>query len=194
MITAQNIIFACWLIFLLYWLVSWSSVKPTQERKGSIGTVRWVIRAIIIGLVIGVLFLRSFGVSVPFLAVSLIPHSALLNVMSVILVVIGLGIAIVARRTLAENWSSVVDVKVGHELITTGIYGYVRHPIYTGVLLMGLGAVMAIGTMYMFLFFLAMVGFFWFKARQEEDLLTKHFPREYPAYKNRTKALIPFVW
>ena len=193
MITAQSIIFACWVIFLLYWFLSWWSVKPTQERKRSIGTVRWVIRVIIIGLVIAFLFLRNFGLSVPFLGVFLVPHSALLTGASVILVVVGLGIAILARRTLAGNWSSVVDVKVDHELITTGIYGYMRHPIYTGVLLMGLGTVMVIGTMSMFLFFLAMVSFFWFKAKQEEDLLTKHFPKEYPAYKNRTKALIPFV-
>lgn len=194
MIAAHYIILGCWLIFLLYWWVNWLSVKPSQERKRSIGTVRWVIRAIIIGLVIVFLFLRDSGLSVPFLEVSLIPHSVLLSVASVILVIIGLGIAILARRILAGNWSNVVDVKVNHELITTGIYGYVRHPIYTGVLLMGLGTVMAIGTMYMFLIFLVMVSFFWFKAKQEEELLTKHFPKEYPAYKDRTKALIPFVW
>jgi protein-S-isoprenylcysteine O-methyltransferase Ste14 len=189
-ITAQHIIVACWVTFLLYWFISWWSVKPTQERTWSIGRFRWII----IGIVIAFLFLRRFGLSIPFLTISLIPHSALLSAASIILVILGLGIAIVARGTLAGNWSSNVDVKVGHELITTGIYGYVRHPIYTGLLFMLLGTVLITGTINMLLLLLAALGFFWFKARQEEKLLTKHFPKEYPAYKNKTKALIPFVW
>ena len=59
---------------------------------------------------------------------------------------------------------------------------------------MGLGSVLLLGTISAFLGFLCMFGFFWFKTRREEKLLTKHFPKEYPAYKNHTKALIPFVW
>ena len=59
---------------------------------------------------------------------------------------------------------------------------------------MGLGSVLLLGTISAFLGFLYMFGFFWFKTRREEKLLTKHFPKEYPAYKNHTKALIPFVW
>ena len=190
MIAAQYIILICWIVFLLYWFVSWSSVKPTQERIWGGGRFRWII----IGIVMIVLFTKIFGLTIPFLTISLISPSVLLSVASVILVIVGLVIALVARRTLAGNWSKDVDVKVDHELITTGIYRYVRHPIYTGVLLMGLGSVLMIGTTNVLLVFLAMLGFFWFKARQEEKLLTKHFPKEYPAYKNHTKALIPFVW
>jgi protein-S-isoprenylcysteine O-methyltransferase Ste14 len=190
MIAAQYIILTCWIIFLLYWFVSSLSVKPTQERNSGVGRFRWVI----IGIVIAVLlFTKVFGLSIPFLTISLISHSELLSVASVILVIIGLVIALLARRMLAGNWSKDVDVKVDHELITSGIYRYVRHPIYTGVLLMGLGSVLLVGTTSVFLIFLAMLGFFWFKARREEILLTKHFPKEYPEYKKHTKALIPFI-
>ena len=189
-ITAQYIILACWIIFLLYWLVSWWSIKPTQEKSWSIGR----FGRIIIGITIAFVLLNNFGASIPFFTISLIPRSTPLGLAGVILVIIGLGIAIVARRTLAGNWSNVVDVKVDHELITTGIYRYARHPIYTGVLLMGLGTALYKGTMGIFILFLALLGFFWFKARQEEKLLTKHFPKEYPAYKKRVKALIPYVF
>lgn len=184
------------MVFLLYWFVSGLSVKPTQERNWNEGGFRWVI----IGIVIAVLFPKIvllpkiFGLSIPFLTLSLISHSALLSVASVALVITGLVVALVARRTLAGNWSRYVEIKVDHELITVGIYRYVRHPIYTGVLLMAFGNVLLIGTMNVLLVFLAMLGFFWFKARQEEKVLTKHFPKEYPVYKNDTKALIPFVW
>jgi protein-S-isoprenylcysteine O-methyltransferase Ste14 len=171
-------------------LVSWWSIKPTQEKSWGIERF-W---RIIIGIVVALLLLNNFGSSIPFLTISLIPNSTPLSVAGVILVTIGLGITIVARRTLAGNWSNVVDVKVDHELITTGIYRYARHPIYTGVLLMGLGSGLSKGTMGIFILFLALLGFFWFKARQEEKLLTKHFPKEYPAYKKRVKALIPYVF
>ena len=189
-ITAQYIILACWIIFLLYWLVSWWSIKPTQEKSWSIGR----FGRIIIGITIAFVLLNNFGASIPFFTISLIPRSTPLGLAGVILVITGLGIAIVARRTLAGNWSNVVEVKVDHELITTGIYRYARHPIYTGVLFMGLGTALSKGTMGIFILFLALLGFFWFKARQEEKLLTKHFPKEYPAYKKRVKALIPYVF
>ncbi|HZB84239.1 MAG TPA: isoprenylcysteine carboxylmethyltransferase family protein [Rubrobacteraceae bacterium] len=126
-ITAQYVILACWIIFLLYWLVSWWSIKPTQEKSWSIGR----FRRIIIGIVIAFVLLNNLGASIPFFTISLIPRSTPLSVAGVILVITGLGIAIVARRTLAGNWSNVVEVKVDHELITTGIYRYARHPIYT---------------------------------------------------------------
>ena len=190
MTTAQYIILACWINFLLYWFASRSSVKATQERNWSGGSFRWAI----IGIAIVALFLRFFGLAIPFFTISLISHSELLSVVSVILVGIGLVIALVARATLAGNWSNDVDVKVDHDLTTIGIYRYARHAIYTGVLLMGLGSVLLLGTISAFLGFLCMFGFFWFKTRREEKLLTKHFPKEYPAYKNHTKALIPFVW
>jgi protein-S-isoprenylcysteine O-methyltransferase Ste14 len=78
-------------------------------------------------------------------------------------------------------------------LVTNGIYGYIRHPIYTGVLLMALGTLIFSQTLLMLLFFLFMLIFFIFKLTQEEKLLTKHFSKEYPEYKKHTKALIPFI-
>jgi protein-S-isoprenylcysteine O-methyltransferase Ste14 len=59
---------------------------------------------------------------------------------------------------------------------------------------MGPGTALSKGTMGIFTLFLALLGFLWFKARQEEKLLTKHFPEDYPAYKKRVKALIPYVF
>jgi protein-S-isoprenylcysteine O-methyltransferase Ste14 len=110
-----------------------------------------------------------------------------------VLVLIGLIIAIVARRTLAGNWSKDIELKQGHELITTGIYNYVRHPIYTGVLLMGIGTVLFFGTVGILILFLWMLLYFWYKLIQEEKLLTEHFPNSYPKYKKRVKAVIPHI-
>ncbi|HWQ21086.1 MAG TPA: isoprenylcysteine carboxylmethyltransferase family protein, partial [Methanotrichaceae archaeon] len=93
-----------------------------------------------------------------------------------------------------SNWSGDIELKKGHELITNGIYGVVRHPIYTGMLLMALGTLLLTGAIGSLLFFLIMLAFMLFKIKEEEELMTKHFPEEYPVYKRHVKALIPFIW
>ena len=108
--------------------------------------------------------------------------------------VIGLIVAIIARRQLAGNWGAAVELKKGHELITTGIYGYVRHPIYTGMLLMGLGTTVFINAAPVWISLAVAIVLFAIRARQEEKLMTRTFPKEYPEYKKKVKALIPFIF
>jgi protein-S-isoprenylcysteine O-methyltransferase Ste14 len=177
---------ACWLIFLLYWLLSSRSVKPTQERVGGIGGYWHYVSVALVVLL--------FNVPVYPLTLSLVPHSAGIAILGSVFAIGGLAIAIAARRTLASNWSGSVTFKRDHELITTGIYQYVRHPIYTGVLLMLLGTALLVGTLGAMIGFLVLFITFWFKLKQEEALMERHFPREYPAYKRRVKALIPYVF
>jgi protein-S-isoprenylcysteine O-methyltransferase Ste14 len=114
-------------------------------------------------------------------------------VVIIVFAVTGLIVALIARRTLAGNWSRAVAFKEDHELITTGLYHYVRHPIYTGVLLMILATALSVGTLSAGIGFVIIVLGLWFKLRAEEEILTKHFPKEYSVYKDRTKALIPYV-
>ena len=195
MSAVQYIILACWVVFCLYWLLSARSVKSTRETKGWLAG-NWHG----VWLLIGGLFLSSppfltrFGAPLSSLTIPLIPRSVVLHVVVVVCTVAGLVVAIVARRTLAGNWSRAVAFKEDHELITGGLYAYVRHPIYTGILLMILGTVLLVGTLSAGIGFLIIFVALWFKLRAEEELLTDHFPREYPAYKQRTKALIPSVF
>jgi protein-S-isoprenylcysteine O-methyltransferase Ste14 len=202
MITAQDIISLCWILFLLYWFISWQSVKPTEEMRWGVRSSKWVI--ILIFIII--FFSRQLGLasflSLPrchldwrgcHFGIANLSPDLLTQVISVIITVSGLTIAIIARKTLAGNWSNNIEFKKGHELITRGIYGYMRHPIYTGVLLMGFGTMLLSGTPVLFLSMLAMTGFCILKLTQEEKLLTKHFPKEYPTYKKRVKALIPYI-
>jgi len=185
------VILACWVIFLLYWIISARSVKETEERAKGLSGQLWKLLLILGAILIG----NFFGLStvIPVLSHLLIPHTGIVNTLTVILLALGLAIAILARKKLARNWSSSIAFKKDHELITTGIYRYVRHPIYTGLLLMLLGNALFFATLGAAIGFLIVIISMFVKFSQEEKLLTKHFPAAYPAYKKKTKALIPFV-
>ncbi len=102
--------------------------------------------------------------------------------------------AIWSRKTLGVEWSQDVELKQGHKLIERGPYRFMRHPIYTGHLLMGLGTAIASGLLIAFVGVASFAIGFWIKLRQEERLLLRGFPDEYPAYQSRVKALIPYLF
>ena len=85
-------------------------------------------------------------------------------------------------------------LKQGHELVDRGPYRFVRHPIYSAILLMGVGTAVAFGRLGCWIGILPLFWGFWLKLRQEEALMTRQFPAEYPAYMKRVKALVPFVF
>jgi protein-S-isoprenylcysteine O-methyltransferase Ste14 len=109
------------------------------------------------------------------------------------LCVTGFAFAIWARAYLGGNWGIPMSMRQEHELVTSGPYARVRHPIYSGLVLAGLGTVLALGVMW--LPAVVLVGlFFVISAHTEERMLATHFPEAYPPYKARTRMLIPFVY
>ncbi len=105
----------------------------------------------------------------------------------------GMTFAVWARRTLGRNWGMPMSLQEEHELVTNGPYAWVRHPIYTGILLALFGSSLVEGT-FCFLIFLIFAIYFVYSAKTEEKLMTEQFPSVYPAYVARTKMLIPLVW
>jgi protein-S-isoprenylcysteine O-methyltransferase Ste14 len=105
----------------------------------------------------------------------------------------GVALAIWARHTLGKNWSGSPTIKEGHELIESGPYRYVRHPIHTGILLAVARAGLGSGQMkHPNSLGLALVTL-WVKLRIEEALTLRQSPQAYPGYMRRKKALIPFI-
>ena len=186
-VTAYLII-ACWMVYLSYWIVSARFRKQAAERQDWAGFVANRIPTTIGGLL---LFWPALWRP---LAVRVTPDSAPVGFLAVAVCAGGVLLAIWSRRTLADNWSFTVEFKVGHELVEKGPYRYVRHPIYTGILLLCLGTALFGARLGSWLGFAFLCLGFWIKLRQEEVLLTRHFPAEYPGYQARVKALIPFVW
>lgn len=184
---AGPIILGCWIIFLLYWLLSAMRVKPMVERQ-SVGSA--LAHRIPLGFSYLLLADRHWP---PPMNRLLIPYPNWIMLIGADVCVVGLAVTLWARWTLAGNWSSDVTFKQGHELIQTGPYCFVRHPIYTGLLMMCLGIAFEIGRLRGGLALLLMAVAFWMKLKQEERLMLRHFPNEYPAHRKRVKALVPFV-
>lgn len=145
-------------------------------------------RAVFPGLVLAgaVLLLRVFRTD------GLAVHSQALRVLGVVLLGAGLAIAVWARVFLGRNWGMPMTQKQEPELVTRGPYRFVRHPIYSGLLLAGLGTVLA-NNLYWLTVWGVMAIYFIYAARTEERLLMATFPSAYPSYQARTKMLIPLI-
>ena len=182
-----SIILGCWIIFLAYWFISAFRQKPLAEGQSRASTLA---HRIPVGL--GWVLLAYPKLPSPMNLV-LVPHTDRVLAMGAAICLFGLFVTLWARWTLAGNWSSDVTFKQGHELVKTGPYRFVRHPIYTGLLVMALGTAISAGQLRCWLS-IAVVGLgFWIKLKQEERLMLRHFPNEYPAYQKQVKALVPFV-
>jgi protein-S-isoprenylcysteine O-methyltransferase Ste14 len=184
------LITALWIIFWVYWLVSASGVKKNARRNPwwHSGSLRFFLLIIILLLtrlqhrrhVFG-----NFSGSAP--------SNPAIRCTGVFFCALGLLLAIWARVHLGRNWGAPMTVKEEPELITTGPYRVVRHPIYSGILVAMLGSALVIGTPWLIAFVFFVV-YFAYCAKTEERLMTQQFPNEYPRYKRQTKMLIPFVW
>jgi protein-S-isoprenylcysteine O-methyltransferase Ste14 len=105
----------------------------------------------------------------------------------------GFAFAFWARAHLGRNWGMPMSLRQGHELVTSGPYAYVRHPIYSGIMLAMIGSALAVDLLWLALFVLYFA-YFLFSARSEEKMMLAQFPDAYPAYRRHTKMLIPFVF
>jgi protein-S-isoprenylcysteine O-methyltransferase Ste14 len=183
------ILFLCWDAFLLFWLVTAWRTKMKAYRQP-----REQRRAYSIPLIVGILLVAGVTrVSPPlsFLTDPLVPPQPTSAWSAAALGVIGLALGIWARVSLGRNWSAAVTVKEQHELVTSGPYAFVRHPIYTALIVMFVGFGVLFESIEAWAG-VALVSYsFWVKLKQEEALMLGQFPDSYPAYMARTKRLFP---
>jgi protein-S-isoprenylcysteine O-methyltransferase Ste14 len=184
--TSWDLIVWCWIAWLAYWLFMAFSNKRTIERRGFIGYR--VVPLVIVGMWLfatRLLHLSSQS--------RLWQTGPALGIVTVLMVFAGALFTVWARVALGRNWSAEVEFKQDHELIESGPYALARHPIYTGLIVMGLGTAINYGRALGFVLFAALCGSLWWKARQEERLMSSHFPGAYADYKARVRAVIPYV-
>lgn len=175
----QTAIAIAWLVFWVGWLVAAFSAK-----RGRGGARQIPLRGLTALAVVLIFRLLHGG--------SLEVHSLVLGVIGAAVFAIGIALAIWARVSLGRNWGMPTSQKADPELVTSGPYRYVRHPIYTGILVGVLGTALATNLVGLIVV-VVLGGYFYYSATVEEKNLTATFPTTYPAYQDSTKMLIPFV-
>jgi protein-S-isoprenylcysteine O-methyltransferase Ste14 len=173
-----------WLVFVVYWFVSSFSAKRSVRRNWGFLAFRIAIAIILIALIDS----KTFGNS----GIVYSNPNPLVGGIGVVLCMAGIAFAIWARVHIGKNWGMPMTKRVEPELVTSGPYTYVRHPIYTGILLAMFGTTLTLGVWWLIVFVLVGI-YFVYSATQEEKFLTEQFPNQYPEYKKRTKMIIPFI-
>jgi protein-S-isoprenylcysteine O-methyltransferase Ste14 len=184
----RHLILALWLAWALFWVVSARGAKTTRRRESAASRFAHVFP-----LTVGGVLLAWHDIPVPWLALRLWPRSLAAYWCGVALIALGLAFAVWARVHLGRNWSGTVSVKEGHELIRSGPYAWVRHPIYTGILAAVLGTAITSGTVRGALAVVIILAALVRKLRIEEGFMRDTFPGEYQRYCAEVPALIPFT-
>jgi protein-S-isoprenylcysteine O-methyltransferase Ste14 len=177
-----------WIVFGVFWLLAAFAQKRSVRRQSASSRL---LQLSVIGVALMPFYLSGgrFG----FFGWRVLPRLLPVQYAGVLLLVGGLGFSIWARFALGLNWSGTVTVKEDHVLITRGPYRWVRHPIYTGMLVGLLGTAVVGGTFGSFFAFCMTTLALWVKLRTEEQFMVETFGEQYRAYRRRVKALIPLV-
>jgi len=185
-LTSQRIwINALWFVFGLYWLVSAFELKKTKQRES------WGQRFVYVLPLFAAFSLFRPRAHYGWLGARFVPEIDAVGWVGVALTAAGVAIAIWARWHLGANWSGVVTLKEGHELIRSGPYRNIRHPIYTGILLAFLGTAVALGEVRGLLAVAIAWLSFYTKARREESFLTQEFGDRFAEHRRHTGMFLP---
>jgi protein-S-isoprenylcysteine O-methyltransferase Ste14 len=174
---------ALYFFFGLYWVIA---ARNTAAAKSSEARASFLLHQVLLNVSLMLLFVRIPGLKGRWLPVSpfLAPVGIAIQAGSTIL-------AIWARRHLGRNWSAAITAKVDHQLIRSGPYRFVRHPIYTAMFGMYVGIALASGEWHALVGVIMLAVAYWRKIRLEERNLRTVFGSEYDAYRRDSWALIP---
>jgi protein-S-isoprenylcysteine O-methyltransferase Ste14 len=184
-----RLLYILWLAWLLYWVISAFGAKTTRRRESSASRLSHVLP-----LLVGVTLIAwphpHLG---HWMSWQFLPPGPARFASALVLVAAGLAFTVWARVQLGTNWSGSVTLKEGHELVRSGPYAIVRHPIYTGLLVALLGTAVACGELRALIGLAVVAAAFVRKLRIEERFMRESFPEQYARYSAEVPALIPFA-
>ena len=182
----RGIIAISWLVWLVYWIAAARRTGATRRMESLLTGVSYRVP-----LLVGICLLVFSRRPLPGFDLTFLPQTPLVGGMGAALTMVGLCFAIWARLHLGKYWSGRITLKEDHRVIQSGPYAWVRHPIYSGLLLALLGTVITLGNLQACIGFAVIFLSFWRKLTVEEIWLGFHFGAEYEVYQKRVKALIP---
>jgi protein-S-isoprenylcysteine O-methyltransferase Ste14 len=170
----------------------WEALKRGGPPRPPAGPVPAALRLVKLAKA-GVLGLLLVQAAVVAPVVPILPDPAPLRPAGLALYLVGLATAVAGRLQLGRSWANLEDYAVlpDQRLVTHGLYGYIRHPIYAGDLLLLAGLELALNS-WLVVGVLAIAAVVWRQAAAEERVLAGSFPG-YEDYRRRTKRFIPFV-
>ena len=177
----DSVILAGWIAFWAYWLVTAANVKAGRTRSGRFVGFR-IAASLLILLLIRLRVLHG----------QVVTHNPWLQAIGLVVFVLGLALAVWARIYIGRNWGMPMSEKVDGQLVTTGPYHFIRHPIYSGIILGVVGTAIA-ASLFWLVAVVLLGAYFIYCAVMEERYMTQVFPDAYPAYRRSTKMLIPFI-
>jgi len=175
-----------WLVFLVYWLVS--ALKTRSNVKEESFVSRYGVMLLVVS---GYVLIFSEWAQMGILERRIIPRSIEGTFIGVALTWLGIALEIWARSHLGQYWSARVTIKEGHELIRTGPYARLRHPIYSGILLATIGSAVVIDKWRCLIGILLVLTAFSLKAQKEESMLAQQFGDAFAEHRRHTGFLIP---
>ena len=178
-----------WSVFVAYWAISWLRVKRTKTAESLNSRLATILPMV---LVFELLFSNALRVGP--LRLRFLPVEDWIVWSGIALTSLGVALAIWARYSIGQYWSARVTLKEGHRVIRSGPYAWVRHPIYTGMLLAAMGTALVIGEWRGVLAVVVMWAAHYRKALREEALLTRELGEEYVSYRRSTGFLFPRLW
>jgi protein-S-isoprenylcysteine O-methyltransferase Ste14 len=178
---------ALWVLWWCYWSYAARGLKAVQRRESLASRLGHIVPLVVGGLLVA-------APSIPgWLGQTVWPRSWGLYWSGVAIVAAGLGFSVWARRVLGSNWSGTVTLKEQHELIRSGPYRWIRHPIYTGLLLAFVGTALARDEWRGVVAVVIVVVALWRKLRLEERWMRELFGAQYDEYRRHSWGLIPWV-
>jgi protein-S-isoprenylcysteine O-methyltransferase Ste14 len=171
-----------WAVFWIYWIAVSLGVKAGRSRWTRFAGFR-VAAVLIILLLLRLRVLKGHTVT----------HDPWLQGIGLAIFLLGLALAVWARVYLGRNWGMPMSEKVDPELVTTGPYRTIRHPIYSGIILAMVGTAVAV-SVYWLIAVVLLGAYFVYSAVMEERYMAGLFPDAYPRYKQSTKMLVPFIF
>jgi protein-S-isoprenylcysteine O-methyltransferase Ste14 len=186
-LAARALIPALWFAWVIYWAAAARRVKAVAWRESTLSRASHRLPLVV-----------AFGLlvspSMPgWLGAQWIEQRWSLLAVGAGLVAAGLLLSVWARALLGGNWSGTVTVKQGHEIVRSGPYRWIRHPIYTGLLLAFCGSALALGQWRGLIGLALLLAAYWRKIHLEERRLEQHFGAAYADYRRSSWALIPCV-
>ena len=183
-------IVALWVIFVVYWAVAAISARRGLKRSAFRGSMK--LRLILMVVIVAAVVLTRHSSALHALQFSVF-WSIPAAISGAIIATLGAVLAFTARAAIGRNWGTPGMQRTDTDLITRGPYALVRHPIYSGILLMMVGTAIGLIAAWWLVAAAAAV-YFIYSARAEERYMCERFPDAYPTYRARTKMLVPFLF